>query len=61
MPSVLTLTVAQIVTLTAAGVTNVDILADVDFDPDFLNDADKLGLGNIIPDPSSPLNRSPSH
>jgi len=42
---------ALAVVLTAAGVANIDILAAVDIDPDFLNDADKLGLGSLLPGP----------
>jgi len=52
---VLTLAVAQIVSLTAAGIANVNVLADDAIDPDVVNDADKLGLGSLLPDLSSPL------
>ncbi len=47
----LTLAVAQIVILTTASIANIAILATVDINPDVLNDADKLGLGNLLPGP----------
>jgi hypothetical protein len=50
--TVLALTVAEVDVLSDAGVVNIDILAVVDTDPDFLNDADKLGLGSLLPGPS---------
>jgi hypothetical protein len=46
--AVLALAVAQIDVLSAAGVVN---LATVDIDPDVLHDADKLGLGSLLPGP----------
>jgi len=44
MSAVLALAVAQIDVLSTAG---------VDIDPDVLHDADKLGLGSLLPGPSS--------
>ncbi len=47
----LTLAAAQIVSLTAAGVVNLDFLADFDIDPDIPNVADILGLGSLLSGP----------
>ena len=47
--AVLALAVAEIDAPTDAGVVNIDVLATVDLDPDVLNDADKLGLGSLLP------------
>ncbi len=51
LSAVLALVVAQIDVLTTAGVVNIDLLAAVDIEPDVLNDADKLGLGSLLPGP----------
>ncbi len=49
--AVLAPAVAQIDVLSAAGVANLVFLAGVDIDPDVLHDADKLGLGSLLPGP----------
>ena len=49
--AVLAHAVAEIDALTDAGVVNTDVLPAVDLNPDVLNDADKLGLGSLLPGP----------
>jgi hypothetical protein len=46
------LTLTHVETDVLAGVVNFGVLAAVDIDPDVLNDADKLGLGSLLPGPS---------
>ncbi len=58
LAAVLALAVAEIDFLTDAGVVNVGFLADDDIDPDILNDADKLGLGGLLPGPGSPAGKN---
>ncbi|WP_300457313.1 hypothetical protein [Desulfobacula sp.] len=47
--AVLAIAVSEFDVLAATGVVNIDLLAAVD--PDVLNDADKLGLGSLLPGP----------
>ncbi len=59
--SVLALVVVEIDSLTAAGVVVVNIAvlaAAADVDPDVLNEADKLGLGSLLPGPVFPLDNT---
>ncbi len=61
--SVLALVVVEIDSLTAAAgvVVVVDVAvvaAAADVDPDVLNEADKLGLGSLLPGPVFPLDNT---
>ena len=52
--TVLAHAVVEVDALTDAGVVNIAVLAAVDdVDPDVLNEADKLGLGSLLPGPGS--------
>ncbi|MDA3791421.1 MAG: hypothetical protein PF503_23355 [Desulfobacula sp.] len=57
LSAVLALTVVEVDALTDAGVVNIAVRAAVDVDPEVLNDADKLGLGGLLPGPGSPAGK----
>ncbi|MDX2441032.1 MAG: hypothetical protein QNK40_10840 [Desulfobacterales bacterium] len=56
--TVLAHAVVEVDALTDAGVVNIAVLAAADVDPDVLNEADKLGLGSLLPGPSFPLDNT---
>jgi hypothetical protein len=56
--TVLAHAIAEIDSLTDAGVVNIAVLAAVDVDLDVLIDADKLGLGGLLPGPGFPAGKN---